>query len=283
MPAPSRLRRLFAFGKKFKFIMEKALVSLSQKETESLKMGVGGGEVTKRGRGPRRAAEAPPARQLETNKNAGGVAHRLPGAEAPGRAPGSAGTRGESRGRARGRESESPAPRPGARPRVGPGASCAPPPRGPGGAPTQRGLQVPGSPEAGAGRGLAQFPGIWRAGKRRGGRSGGGRRARGRAGRGRGRGRGRRGPEPCVPGRGLAGQAAGGARSGLRGLHGACGSVPARRAAHSRLGAGGPGAPGGAGRSARTYAAAGEPRAARPLPPGRPSAPALGARRPPGL
>ena len=46
MPAPSRLRRLFAFGKKFKFIMEKAFVSLSQKETESLKMGVGGGKTS---------------------------------------------------------------------------------------------------------------------------------------------------------------------------------------------------------------------------------------------
>lgn len=34
-------------------------------------------------------------------------------------------------------------------------------------APTRRGLQVPGSPDTGAGRSLAQFPGIRRAGKRR--------------------------------------------------------------------------------------------------------------------
>lgn len=60
-----------------------------------------------------------------------------------------------------------------------PGPSCAPDlggltpsPCGPRGAPTRRGLQVPGSPEAGAGRSLAQFPGIRRAGKRRRGRSG---------------------------------------------------------------------------------------------------------------
>lgn len=97
-----------------------------------------------------------------------------------------------------------------------------------------------------------------------------------------GRGRGRRGPEPCVPGRGPAGQAAGGARSRRRGLHGAGGSVPARRAAHGGLGSGTPA------RQAAQHAARGPTprpgaRAARPLPGGRPSAPALGARRLPAL
>lgn len=220
-----------------------------------------------------RVAEVPESNVLETNKNAGGA-----GSRSASRIPrGSAGACGGGWGRSRaaleagGKVARPPHQDPGCAPGNRPRA---PPPRGPGRARTRRGLQVPGSPEAGAGRSLAQFPGIRRAGKRRGGRSG--RRATSSLGAGRGRRRGRRGPEPCVPGRGLAGLAAGGSGSGLRGL-----TAPAARSRLRRRTAGSAQEPRRAGRRTTQRAdprGGRAPGAARPLPRGRPSAPALGAR-----
>lgn len=220
------------------------------------------------------------ASHLETTKpRAGGVAQRLPGPEGRrrgrrrglGHEPQRAGG-----GRAGGRESPAPSV-PGPWLRAWRRAR-APPHRCPGGEPTRRGLQVPGSPEAGAGRSLAQFPGIRRAGKRRGGRSG--RRAGSAREAGRGRRRGRRGPESCVPGRGPAGLAALGAGSA------ACTAPAARSRLGGRRTAGSAQGPQRAEQRSTQRAdphRARAPGAARPLPGGRPSAPELGARRLPGL
>lgn len=175
------------------------------------------------------------ASHLETTKP------RPAGSRSASRVPrGGAGAGGEGWGRGRsapeagGRERPAPSvPRPWLRAWQ---RSRAPPRCCPGGEPPRRGLQVPGSPEAGAGRSLAQFPGIRRAGKRRGGRSG--RRAVSAR---EGGARAEAGPTwaGVLRAREGAGRA-GGTGSGLSGLHGACGSVPARRAAHGRLSAGAP-------------------------------------------
>lgn len=232
-------------------------MALSEKEAESKKKNGWEGSQQSAIGGHRRVAETPRASHLETNKNAGGRARAArPGSGGAARGPGERAGAGAAPEAGR---RESPAPS-APRPRRAPGAEPARPPtlrsRRDAGA-ARRGLQVPGSPAAGAGRGLAQFPGIRRAGKRRGGRSGrraasaraGGARAEAgptwagalRAGEGAGRAGGgrRRERAPRLARRLRLGPgSAGGARQAQRGVLGA---------------------PSGAARSTRTRGAAGRP------------------------
>lgn len=136
---------------------------------------------------------------------------------------------------------------PGPQLRTGPRRPHAPSPRSPRGADAAR-TTSPRKPRErrGAGPGaIPRDPARWEAPLEdavdaAAAAAAGGRRARRRAGRRRGR----RGLERCVPGRGLAGPAAGGTGSWLRGWYGAGGSVPTRRAAHRGLGAGARARPG---------------------------------------
>lgn len=194
-----------------------------------------------------------PATWKQTKTQAGGLAQRVPGPEGqrtgPGRGPGQGPRRRRAGGKAQLPQPRGPAARPAPSPR-------APPPPTPrsrrdaGAARTTSPRKPRGRRGAGPGA-IPRDPARWEAPRRTQRPEGGERRAGGA-----GRGRGRRGPEPCVPWRGPAGLAAGGAGNGLRGLHGACGSVPARRAARGRLSAGFPG------RRAAQHAARGP--AARP-------------------
>ena len=146
------------------------------------KNGGRGGERTKCGRGTRRVANAPAAGRLEAKTRAG---WRTASRGQQQDSAGASGAPGPGAGRVMvPRVGEPRSSAPGPQLRACPERRARPSPRSRRSADAaRRGLQVPGSPEAGAGRSLAQFPGIRRAGKRRGGRSsGGGRRASARAG-----------------------------------------------------------------------------------------------------
>lgn len=248
-PTPPRPRRLFAFGKKFRLLKRGTHVTLG-KGGRKLKNGTG--EPTKCGLGMLASRRGCWSQQLGNKQKRAPP----PGSQGAGQRRGRRTGPGREPGRAGGRRRDGPASSsPGPRPRAWHPAPRAPPPAVPAG--RGRGADYKSQEAQRQARG-----GAWRNSPGSGAlgsaaedaAAAGGRRVRGRAGRGRRRGR--RGPEPCVPGRGPAGRAALGAGCASRTVPAARSRLGGRRAAARR---GGLGALGGAARSARTLAAAGRP------------------------